>query len=101
MPDSSKVEVVWVSLDVTEEAYLQHLSELGGMYAVPWKLNRLERLADLFGVQGLPALVVVDAKSGAVLTGWGREDVETAWEARQRRAASKGWNGQTSQTSGG
>mmetsp|Transcript_120427 Transcript_120427/g.239673 ORF Transcript_120427/g.239673 Transcript_120427/m.239673 type:complete len:316 (+) Transcript_120427:74-1021(+) len=95
MPESSKAEIIWVSCDVTEEAYLKHLSKLGGMYALPWKLNRSERLAEFLGVQGLPALVVLDAKSGACLTCWGREDVVAAVDEKCKTAMNKGLSRKT------
>jgi len=98
MPDS-QIEIIWVSCDVTEKAYLEHLSELGGMYAVPWKLERLEGLAELFDVQGLPALLVFDAKTGKCLTCWGREDVVAAEDRKRKRARDKGWSKQATEDS--
>eukprot|EP00933_Yihiella_yeosuensis_P041858 TRINITY_DN36263_c0_g1_i1.p1 TRINITY_DN36263_c0_g1~~TRINITY_DN36263_c0_g1_i1.p1 ORF type:complete len:288 (-),score=65.46 TRINITY_DN36263_c0_g1_i1:150-956(-) len=74
LSEGSDVEVVWVSCDLGEDAYKAHLKKLGSMLAAEWSPHRLEALTARYNVKAIPSLVVLDAQTGRVVTGSGRED---------------------------
>eukprot|EP00747_Dinoflagellata_sp_TGD_P057965 gnl/TRDRNA2_/TRDRNA2_150896_c0_seq2.p1 gnl/TRDRNA2_/TRDRNA2_150896_c0~~gnl/TRDRNA2_/TRDRNA2_150896_c0_seq2.p1 ORF type:complete len:208 (+),score=43.92 gnl/TRDRNA2_/TRDRNA2_150896_c0_seq2:52-675(+) len=66
LPEGHDLELVWVSCDVSEAAYKEHL-----------------------GALGIPALLVLDAAKGRLLTADGREDIY-ARAQRQATASPRG-----------
>jgi hypothetical protein len=67
------VELVWVSCDVSEKAYVEHLRQLT-FYAVPWVPYQLDSLARQYDVNSIPTLLVMDAK-GRLVTDLGRDHI--------------------------
>lgn len=61
------LELVWVSTDVSERAYKEHLKELQFL-AVPWLPPKLESLIQEYEVNATPTLLVLDIADGKVLT---------------------------------
>jgi nucleoredoxin len=74
---AGKCEVVFMSGDRDEKSYKEYLGSM------PWKaLPFSERsanaeLSELCGVEGIPSLVVVSGRDGALLTKAGREKIES------------------------
>lgn len=73
--DGPGIELVFVSCDVSEPAYKSHLQGLSGIFAVEWSSANLDDIMQHFNVEGVPALLVLDARDGSVLSKVGREDV--------------------------
>lgn len=67
------VELVWVSCDVSENAYVQHLKDLT-FYAVPWVPYQLDSLARQYEVSSIPTVLVFDMK-GRLVTDLGRDHI--------------------------
>lgn len=61
------LELVWVSMDVSEAAFIAHLKELG-FFAIPWLQPKLEALVNEYDVQAIPQLLVLDKADGEVLS---------------------------------
>ncbi|CAE8612398.1 unnamed protein product [Polarella glacialis] len=78
LPESADIELVWISLDVSQDAYTTHLRKLGSTLAVGWSPERIEEVTVRYSVQGIPCLLVLDAQDGKVISPIGREDVERA-----------------------
>ncbi|KAJ7308818.1 hypothetical protein JRQ81_008086 [Phrynocephalus forsythii] len=69
-----KFEIVFVSADRSEESFKQYFSEMPWL-AIPYTdETRRSRLNRLYGIQGIPTLIVLDAK-GEVITRQGRVEV--------------------------
>jgi len=75
LDESGDIELVFVSCDVSEAAYRSHLQSLGSMLAVQWAPARLDEITRHFNVEGAPALLILDAVDGVVVTSTGREDI--------------------------
>eukprot|EP00746_Dinoflagellata_sp_MGD_P002932 gnl/MRDRNA2_/MRDRNA2_105725_c0_seq1.p1 gnl/MRDRNA2_/MRDRNA2_105725_c0~~gnl/MRDRNA2_/MRDRNA2_105725_c0_seq1.p1 ORF type:complete len:252 (+),score=67.78 gnl/MRDRNA2_/MRDRNA2_105725_c0_seq1:106-861(+) len=67
------IELVWVSCDVSEKAYVEHLRQLT-FYAVPWVPYQLDSLARQYEVNSIPSLLVFDTK-GRLVTDLGRDHI--------------------------
>ncbi len=68
--------VVFVSSDRSLQDQLAYMRDAHGDWpAVPAASQLAQRLGASFGVRGIPALVVVSAADGAVITKEGRRDV--------------------------
>eukprot|EP00747_Dinoflagellata_sp_TGD_P057966 gnl/TRDRNA2_/TRDRNA2_150896_c0_seq3.p1 gnl/TRDRNA2_/TRDRNA2_150896_c0~~gnl/TRDRNA2_/TRDRNA2_150896_c0_seq3.p1 ORF type:complete len:231 (+),score=46.32 gnl/TRDRNA2_/TRDRNA2_150896_c0_seq3:52-744(+) len=89
LPEGHDLELVWVSCDVSEAAYKEHLGALGNVFAVEWSPFRLDEIVRHFDVTGIPALLVLDAAKGRLLTADGREDIY-ARAQRQATASPRG-----------
>ena len=71
-----KWEVVFASSDNSEAEFKEYLGEM------PWKAlphgdKRKDELSDMFDVSGIPALIVVDPKTGKVITKAGRGMIDS------------------------
>jgi len=75
LPEGADFELVWVSCDVTEQAYLAHIQSLGGFLGVAWNPFRLDEIAVTYGVDGIPTVMILDALSGRVISADGREHI--------------------------
>merc|ERR1711998_815180 len=83
-----KWEIVFASSDSSEKEFKDYFGEM------PWKAlphgdDRKDELDSMFEVSGIPTLVVVDAKTGNVITKSGRamidsdpEGVEFPWHPK-------------------
>jgi len=67
------IELVWVSCDVSEKAYVEHLRQLT-FYAVPWVPYQLDSLARQYDVDSVPSLLIFDTK-GRLVTDLGRDHI--------------------------
>ncbi|KAI3354139.1 hypothetical protein L3Q82_018685 [Scortum barcoo] len=76
-----KFEIVFVSADRSEESFKQYFSEMPWL-AVPYSDEaRRSRLNRLYGIQGIPTLILLDAE-GHVITRQGRVEVLNDPECR-------------------
>uniref|UniRef100_A0A3B5MVW1 Nucleoredoxin n=1 Tax=Xiphophorus couchianus TaxID=32473 RepID=A0A3B5MVW1_9TELE len=76
-----KFEIVFVSADRSEESFKQYFSEMPWL-AVPYSDEaRRSRLNRLYGIQGIPTLILLDAE-GRVITRQGRVEVLNDPECR-------------------
>ncbi|KAK5620579.1 hypothetical protein CRENBAI_022125 [Crenichthys baileyi] len=76
-----KFEIVFVSADRSEESFKQYFSEMPWL-AVPYSDEaRRSRLNRLYGIQGIPTLILLDA-DGHVITRQGRVEVLNDPECR-------------------
>lgn len=75
LPESGDVELIWVSCDLSEALYKEHLRQLGEVLAVPWGRTHLEQVAERFEVCGIPTLLILNAATGEVVNDSGREDI--------------------------
>ena len=111
---SAKLEIIYVSSDRTIPSFEDYYKTMPWL-AVPSEKGSApikQRLANTFGIMGIPALMIMDAKTGEFITGSGREDVskcnnDTAkgkaiieqWKSAERKplseaagaVASQGW----------
>lgn len=75
-----KVDIVFASSDKSESEFKGYLSEM------PWKAIAFDNrklkaeLSEAFQVEGIPTLVFINAKSGALITSEGRSKIESAPE---------------------
>ncbi|XP_019347473.1 nucleoredoxin isoform X1 [Alligator mississippiensis] len=77
-----KFEIVFVSADRSEDSFKQYFSEMPWL-AVPYSDEaRRSRLNRLYGIQGIPTLIVLDPK-GDVITRQGRVEVLNDIECRE------------------
>ena len=68
-------EVVFVSLDGNEAAFEKNFEEMPWL-AVPFKDEDLRsRLKQRFGVNAIPSIVILDAKTGAMVADEGRYEL--------------------------
>uniref|UniRef100_A0A8C2XII8 Nucleoredoxin n=1 Tax=Cyclopterus lumpus TaxID=8103 RepID=A0A8C2XII8_CYCLU len=76
-----KFEIVFVSADRSEESFQQYFSEMPWL-AVPYSDEaRRSRLNRLYGIQGIPTLILLDAE-GHMITRQGRVEVLNDPECR-------------------
>ncbi|MBN3280163.1 NXN protein, partial [Polyodon spathula] len=76
-----KFEIVFVSADRSEESFMQYFSEMPWV-AVPYAdEGRRSRLNRLYGIQGIPTLILLDTE-GKVITRQGRVEVLNDLECR-------------------
>lgn len=80
LPESSDLELVWISCDLSEEAHHAHLKKLGVMLGASWSPSRLQKFTERWGIKAIPSLLVLDAYSGKPITSNGNEDVQKAHE---------------------
>ncbi|XP_059722253.1 nucleoredoxin [Haemorhous mexicanus] len=77
-----KFEILFVSADRSEDSFKQYFSEMPWV-AVPYADEaRRSRLNRLYGIQGIPTLIVLDPK-GEVITRQGRVEVLNDVECRE------------------
>ncbi|TRY66944.1 hypothetical protein TCAL_03733 [Tigriopus californicus] len=77
-PGVAPVEVVFVSSDRSQAQQLEYMREAHGDWpAVPAGSGLAQSLGSIFGVRGIPALVVINASDGSVITQDGRQDVSS------------------------
>lgn len=78
LPESSDLELVWISCDLSEEAHHAHLKTLRVMLGASWSPSRLAKFTERWGVKAIPSLLVLDAHSGKSITSSGSEDIQKA-----------------------
>ncbi|XP_046302851.1 nucleoredoxin isoform X2 [Marmota monax] len=77
-----KFEIIFVSADRSEESFKQYFSEMPWL-AVPYTDEaRRSRLNRLYGIQGIPTLIVLDPQ-GEVITRQGRVEVLNDEDCRE------------------
>eukprot|EP00439_Symbiodinium_sp_Y106_P011340 s5596_g1.t1 len=88
LEESSDIEIVWVSCDLSEDTYKIHMKRIGALLGAVWSPKRLQELADRWKVKAIPTALVLDARDGRIVTATARRDME---EAKQRvmRSGSK------------
>nr|UXE43352.1 nucleoredoxin [Onchidium reevesii] len=70
-----KLEIIFVSLDRSEEEGKDYFSTMPWLL-LPFDSDQKEVLTDKFGISGIPALVLIDAKTGDLITKDGRGKVQ-------------------------
>mmetsp|Transcript_24980 Transcript_24980/g.59380 ORF Transcript_24980/g.59380 Transcript_24980/m.59380 type:complete len:190 (-) Transcript_24980:1704-2273(-) len=86
---SKKFEIVYVSSDKTVEDFEAYYSKMPWT-AIPFvsgSASVKSRLSQVMGIKGIPTLVIIDAKSGMLLTANGREDVTKVMSAGKGKNA--------------
>ena len=69
------VEVVFVSSDQDDSSFANYYGEMPWL-AVPFDARDIkENLSSQFDISGIPALIVLDARNGKVISADGRRDV--------------------------
>ena len=74
---ASKLEIIYVSSDKTVPSFEDYYKTMPWL-AVPSEKGSAaikQQLANTFGIMGIPALMIMDAKTGEFISGSGREDV--------------------------
>ena len=79
--ESADIEVVWISCDLSEDAYKIHLKRLGSLLGAVWSPKRLQEVSDRWGVKAIPTALVLDAHDGRIVTATARRDMEQAYES--------------------
>jgi len=69
-----KFEIIFASSDSDEEGFKEYFAEMPWL-AFPFKDKRITELNDLYEVEGIPMLVIVDTTTGKVITSEGREAI--------------------------
>jgi nucleoredoxin len=73
--DGKKFEIIFASSDKDDASYKEYFHEMPWL-ALPFKDHRIKELSDLYGVEGIPMLVIVDPATGKVINPSGRGSVE-------------------------
>src|SRR4051812_23397224 len=72
---SQGVEIVFVSSDQDDSSFRNYYSDMPWL-ALPFDArDTKEDLSSQFGIEGIPSLIVLDAKTGKVISKDGRRDV--------------------------
>jgi nucleoredoxin len=78
-----KTKVVFLSSDRDEKAFSEYLSEMSWKLAVPLGDPAKDALSSKFKVRGIPTLVIVDARTGELVTTDARGQVSSDPECRR------------------
>ena len=76
----SKLEIVYVSSDKNIPSFEDYYKTMPWL-AVPTERGSAvvkQRLANTFGIMGIPALIIIDAKTGEFISAKGREEVSNS-----------------------
>ncbi|KAL3802139.1 hypothetical protein ACHAW5_000224 [Stephanodiscus triporus] len=90
------MEVVFVSSDRDDNSFGDYFAKMPWLAMVPAYTSdeqsaRQMKLADMFKIQGIPTLIVLDAKSGNFVTANGRDEVMRAISDESRKALFQSW----------
>lgn len=77
---SKNFELVFCSLDNDESDYKEYISEMP-WYCMPFEAKESQMMASKYNAEGIPHLVVIDAKTGEVITEDGTSSVGEDSEA--------------------
>jgi len=77
-----KLEIVFVSSDRDQKSFLEYYGTMPWL-AIPNGDKRKGMLSKLFGVQGIPSFVLVDAQTGATINGNARGKVSSDPEGKE------------------
>jgi len=72
--DGKKFEIIFASSDNDEKQFKDYFGEMPWI-ALPFQDKRTSELSDLYGVEGIPTLVIVDPATGKTITTKGRASV--------------------------
>eukprot|EP00978_Attheya_sp_CCMP212_P003220 scaffold6612_cov44-Attheya_sp.AAC.5 len=78
--DSNTLEIVYISSDQNAKSFADYFAKMPWL-AVPYDAasnTRKQKLATFFQISGIPALIVLDAKTGHYITDGGRDQVTRA-----------------------
>jgi len=73
--DGKKFEIIFASSDSDEAQFKEYFHEMPWL-ALPYKDKRISELSDLYGVEGIPKLVILDPSTGHIINANGRSVVE-------------------------
>jgi len=68
-----QLATVFASSDRDEASFMQYYSEMPWL-AIPFSSPQRQMLGAMYGVRGIPSLVILNGKTGAVISSNGRED---------------------------
>eukprot|EP00980_Cylindrotheca_fusiformis_P001657 scaffold374_cov124-Cylindrotheca_fusiformis.AAC.16 len=89
-----KLEIIYVSSDKTVDSFEEYYKQMPWL-AVPADQGSAaikNKLAETFGIMGIPTLVVIDAKTGEFITSSARDDVaKTNGDAAKSKAVVEQW----------
>jgi len=80
--DGKKFEVIFASNDNNEMSFKQYYAHMPWL-AFPFGDDRITELGEAFGVEGIPTLVLIDAKNGQIITDDGRAAIASDPEGNQ------------------
>mmetsp|Transcript_28840 Transcript_28840/g.47248 ORF Transcript_28840/g.47248 Transcript_28840/m.47248 type:complete len:208 (-) Transcript_28840:71-694(-) len=96
--DSCKdeLEVVFISSDKDEKSFSGYFGKFPWLATVPAyssteNSDRQQRLATMFKIQGIPSVIVLDAKTGHFITDNAREEVMKASSEESKKALIASW----------
>ena len=81
-----KIELIFATSDQNDKAFKEYFAEHGNWLAFEYGDNRIESTSTKYGVQGIPTLIVIDAKTGKTIDTKGRMTV-----ASKKGQAYKEW----------
>jgi len=67
-------EIIFASSDNDENAFKEYFQEMPWL-ALPFNDKRISELSDLYGVEGIPSLIIIDPATGKTINGNGRSAV--------------------------
>lgn len=90
------VEVVFVSSDRDEKSFGEYFGKFPWVAMVPGYTSgehseRQAKLATRLHIQGIPAVVILDAGTGKFVTDHARDEIAAAADAEARRALVRSW----------
>ena len=89
--EGEEIEVVFISLDSVSSEYENYRSTMP-WYSVPhsnlWRLNIKDDLTNKYGVRTIPTLVVLDGKTGDVITKNGKGEYSSYFKGQYSIASS-------------
>lgn len=77
-----KFEVIFASNDNNEMSFKQYYGHMPWL-AFPFGDDRITELGEAFGVQGIPTLVLIDGKTGQIITDDGRSAIASDPEGKE------------------
>ena len=68
-------EIIYVSLDLANEQYEEHLLELGNWMSIPFGDKRNKDLKEIFKINSIPQVILFSGKSGKMLHRNARQEI--------------------------
>mmetsp|Transcript_13767 Transcript_13767/g.25813 ORF Transcript_13767/g.25813 Transcript_13767/m.25813 type:complete len:245 (-) Transcript_13767:1-735(-) len=80
LDESSFIEIVLVSCDLSDDAFKTHLKRIGSLLATTWSPKRMQEAMDNWQVKAIPTVLILDARDGRVVCATARRDMAEAHE---------------------
>ena len=90
------LEIIFVSSDRDEDSFSQYFGKMPWLASVPGYSGadanaRQRKMAEMFKIQGIPSLIILDAKTGNFITDNGRTQVMQTSSDESRKALVETW----------